>query len=84
MKGRIVYVLNRVDIKEDGELSIHMLYLYSNRQMAEKMCASANKHNRINTIAKCYPKLQHKFDGYARKDKTKKAAWFYINMETIK
>lgn len=84
MKGRAVYILNRVDIKEDGELSIHMLYLYSNRQMAEKMCASANKYNRINAIVRCYPKLQHRFDGYERKDKKKKAAWFYVCRDTIK
>ena len=84
MKGRAVYILNRVDIEEDGKLSIHMCYLYSNRQLAEKMCASANKHNRINAYVRGYPKLQHMFDGYARKDKTKKAAWFYVRKDTIK
>lgn len=80
----MVYMLNRVDIREDGELSINTLYLYSNRQKAEKMCANANKHNRINAYVRGYPKLQHRFDGYARKDKTKKASWFYINVEPVR
>lgn len=84
MKGRTVYALNRVDQLEDGMLYTQILYLYSNRQTAEKHCARYNKQNRRNVIVHNYPKCQHMFDGYIRADNTKKATWFFVCMETIK
>lgn len=84
MKGRTVYLLNRVDQLKDGHIYIHTMYLYYNRQSAEKHCARLNEAGKSNVIVKFYPKFQHKFDGYERKDKTRNAVWFYVCMETIR
>ena len=84
MKGRTVYALNRVDQLEDGMLYTKLLYLYSNRQTAEKQCAYYNRCNRRNVILHNYPRNQYMIDGYIRADNTKKATWFFIYMETIR
>lgn len=83
MKGITVYLLNRVDQLTDGQMYIHTMYLYSNRQSAEKHCARLNKAGRANVVLHHYPEYQHRFDGYVRADEKKKAIWFYVSMETV-